>query len=67
LLAIQRAASNARVVRIRFNARGSAVSAVDVLHPTAATAAAALAGDAYHFLTASPEEGLTFRRVPAAK
>ena len=66
LLAIQRDTSKASVVRIRFNGRGSAVTAVDVLHPTAATAAT-LAGDAYHFLTESPEEGLTFRHVPAVK
>jgi hypothetical protein len=67
LLAIRQEGSGARVVRVRLNARGNAVTAIDSLHPTAATAAA-LAGDAYYFLaTNAGTPGLSFRSIPTAQ
>jgi hypothetical protein len=52
-------------VRVRFNGRGTSVTAVEVVNSASGTAGA-LAGDDYYFLSAnSAETGLTFRRLPA--
>jgi hypothetical protein len=65
VLAIQRHAGGARVVRVRLNTRGTAVTGVDVIEPAGAFAGA-LAGDDYHFLRTDPgEAGLSFQTVPA--
>jgi hypothetical protein len=66
VLAIQQRTDGARVVRVRFSRRGTAVTAVDVLHPAAALVAT-LTGNDYYFLSRSPADGLTFRSVPAVK
>jgi hypothetical protein len=66
VLAVQQRPDGARVVRVRFSRRGTAVTAVDVLHPAAALVAT-LTGNEYYFLAQSSAEGLTFRSVPAAK
>jgi hypothetical protein len=52
---------------VRLNARGTAVTASESLHATAATAAA-MAGDAYYFLAAnSGGPGLSFRSIPTTQ
>jgi hypothetical protein len=66
LFAIQKHPGGAQVVRVRLNARGTAVTTVDVLQRSAGTAAT-LAGEAYYFLMESPGEGQTIRSVPVAK
>jgi hypothetical protein len=63
LLAIQRHSGGSHVVRLRFNARGTTVTAIDRLE-SASTTAGALAGDEYYFL--GPQDGgLSFQSVPA--
>jgi hypothetical protein len=66
VLAIQQRTDGARVVRVRFSRRGTAVTAIDVLHPAAALVAT-LTGNDYYFLSHSSAAGLTFRSVPAVK
>ena len=67
LLAIQGDGASATVVRVRLNASGSAVTAVERLDRAAGTAAA-LSGQTYIYLgSQTGETGLAFRGVPARK
>jgi hypothetical protein len=67
LFGIQRRDSTARAVRVRFDARGTTVTALDVIEP-AATDAATLSGDSYYFLGERPgESGLAVRSISTVK
>lgn len=67
LVAIQDLAEGPRVVRLRLNARGSAVTSRTMVDSAAATAGAS-AGDTYYFLSRREgEKGLAFRSVPVAR
>ena len=67
LLAIQGDDASATVVRVRLNASGSTVTAVERLDRASGTAAA-LSGQTYIYLgSQTGETGLAFRGVPARK